>query len=194
MRGNGVEQLGGYHPDDSISKWGCGSMFAHEGLKLYDLVRKHKPEIIVEVGSWEGCSTSYLASAVRDNGKGKVISIDFKKDAGKYMPDDLREFVEFRTKDALKYTPPEKIDFLFEDGSHNTGFTKNILTRYKAPIVVCHDYLHPSHCLETVHDEMNEVLGGVTEIHHKPPYSCGLGIYVDGDRIIKEVRDPSYES
>ncbi len=187
-----VKLIGGYHPDPALCKWECGSMFAHEGIKLYELVRKHKPKRIVEIGSWRGCSTTYLAMAVKHNGFGEIISIDIRKDAGRDMPEELRKYVTFKQGDALKCRVPKNIDFLFEDGSHNTGFTSSVLKRFKAKVVVCHDYLHPSHCLETVHDEMNEVLG-VTEAHNKPPHSCGLGIWVEGEPLIEVERNPDKE-
>ena len=166
-----VEDIGGVD-----TGWDNGSLFSNEGIKLYELVRKLKPNVIVEVGAWVGCSTSYLACAVRDNGSGKVISIDITKGAGSQLADELKKFVEFRCENALEYKPQEKIDFVFEDGAHTWGFTESIAKRYKASMCfVSHDYMHRT-CQETVYEEFNKVLGFADEIFFEPPSDCGLGI------------------
>lgn len=43
---------------------------------LYFIIRKHKPEIVVETGVAAGESTSIILQAIRDNKKGKLYSID----------------------------------------------------------------------------------------------------------------------
>lgn len=157
--------------------WKSGSLFSNEGMYLYNLVRILKPKIIVEVGAWEGCSTSYLACGVRDNGFGKVISIDITKGAGSKLPDELKAFVEFRCKDALKYIPEEEIDFVFEDGSHLFGFTESIAKRYKAKqVFISHDYFHKSLFGENVSHEFDKVFGLPDEIFFEAPSDCGLAI------------------
>lgn len=164
------EEIGGVD-----TGWKTGSLFSNEGMRLYNLVRELKPKVIVEVGAWEGCSTSYLACGVRDNGFGKVISIDITKGAGSQLAEELKHFVEFRCKNALEYVPKEKIDFVFEDGSHLTGFTESIAERYKASMVfVSHDYCHRT-CF-AVTSEFDKVFGKPDEIFFEPPSDCGLAI------------------
>lgn len=47
------------------------------GAFLYQLVRFHAPvPIVVELGSWKGRSTSWLASGIKDRGEGQVYAID----------------------------------------------------------------------------------------------------------------------
>jgi hypothetical protein len=46
---------------------------------LYALVRQMKPQLVIEAGSGRGYSSVFLACALRDNGKGTLIS---------YEPDD----------------------------------------------------------------------------------------------------------
>lgn len=44
---------------------------------LAELVAKHRPATIIDVGVWKGASTLYLAEALRDNGiDGCVIAVD----------------------------------------------------------------------------------------------------------------------
>lgn len=45
-------------------------------LMLYLLVRKYKPEVVVETGVAEGLSTAYILCAMHENGKGHLYSVD----------------------------------------------------------------------------------------------------------------------
>jgi predicted O-methyltransferase YrrM len=95
------------------------------GNLLYSLVRSSRPETIVEFGLSFGISTIFLAAAVKDNGKGKIITTEF--DEGKaakallnLKEAGLDEFVEIRIGDALetlKNPMPKQIDMLFMDGA-----------------------------------------------------------------------------
>src|ERR1700683_1785153 len=77
------------------------------GILLYQLARACRARSIVEFGTSFGISTIYLASALRDNGGGKLIGTEFEsskvagarqnlKDAG------LDDLVEIREGDALE--------------------------------------------------------------------------------------------
>ncbi|MFD1678255.1 class I SAM-dependent methyltransferase [Alicyclobacillus fodiniaquatilis] len=47
------------------------------GAFLYQLARINAPiPTVVELGSWKGRSTSWLASAIKDRGEGKVYAVD----------------------------------------------------------------------------------------------------------------------
>lgn len=43
---------------------------------LIDLIQRHTPEVIVEIGVWSGGSLIPMAHALRANGKGKIYGID----------------------------------------------------------------------------------------------------------------------
>ena len=174
-----ISNLGGYHPDATQAKWPMGSIFENEGKRLYDLIRKEKPLLIVEIGGYYGCSTSWLAKAVRDNKKGKVISIDNNSHHGEWsmVPDELKEFVEFRAEDALFCDVPKDIDMVFEDGEHSPWFTKKIANRFKPSMVfVSHDYMHNSQVGRNVKADFDEILGKPDEIYFEKPSDCGLAI------------------
>ena len=187
------EAMGGYHFDDKLAKWPCGSVWESEGQRLYDLVRKNRPKVIVEVGTNYGCSTSWLAMAVRDNEFGRVYSLDNHQqlgvDTGSLIPDELRPFVALICCDALKSTAFETvdiggkrwkwptIDLLNEDGAHVTGFTKTVLQNFPARLVTVHDCLHRTAGI--VLAEAESVLGKADELFSgPPPADCGIGIWV----------------
>jgi predicted O-methyltransferase YrrM len=93
------------------------------GNLLYSLARTSQAKSILEFGTSFGVSTIYLASAMRDNGGGKVITSEFLPEkverAKKNLAEaGLIEYVEFRTGDALetlKQSIPT-LDMVFLDG------------------------------------------------------------------------------
>ena len=147
-----LSNIGGYHPDLEVRKtyaidWPAGSIFANEGRRLYDLVRGLKPKLIVEIGGFHGCSTTWMAMAIKANKKGKIISIDNDLQRGEWsmIPEELKEHIEFVTADALTCEVPKDIDMVFEDGAHYPFFTRKIAERFKPEMVfVSHDYFHKS--------------------------------------------------
>jgi predicted O-methyltransferase YrrM len=107
---------------------------------------------VVEVGSWQGYSTSFLASAVRDSGNGTLYAIDHfrgnvgKEDRYRVGPEDLSDLrgnfernmerlglrekivlLDMPNEAAVKHLPERKIRFLFVDGDHTReGVAKDI--------------------------------------------------------------------
>ena len=187
------ETLGGFHFDENLAKWPPGSIWESEGQRLYDLVRKNRPKVIVDVGTYYGCSASWLAMAVRDNQFGRVYSLDnFQQlgdKTGSMIPAELRPFITLIQCDALKSFASEtvnangkkwswqKIDMLVEDGQHHAGFTKTILENFPAGIVVVHDCLHRT--AGPVLSDAESVLGKADELFSgPPPADCGYGIWL----------------
>lgn len=61
---------------ESIQGW----LQDKEGVSLYKFARFNTPKPnIVELGSWKGKSTVWLASAIKDRGEGIVYAIDHWK-------------------------------------------------------------------------------------------------------------------
>ena len=153
-----------------------GSIFENEGQRLYEIVRELKPKLIVEIGGFYGCSTSWLAKGVKDNKKGKVISIDI---AAKWnlIPEGLKKYIEFVNDDAFLIEIPKNIDIVFEDGLHTPGFTRDIARLYKPrQAFIVHDYRHNSQYGHNVKRDFLEVFGKPDEIFHEPPSDCGLAM------------------
>jgi predicted O-methyltransferase YrrM len=97
----------------------------HFGNLLYALARSSGAKTIVEFGTSFGISTIFLASAVRDNGTGKVITAEFVPEKAERARKNLtaaglEKWVEIRIGDALdtlKSGFPRKIDMVFLDGA-----------------------------------------------------------------------------
>jgi predicted O-methyltransferase YrrM len=95
------------------------------GRLLYTLVRSSGAKTVVEFGTSFGVSTIYLASAIRDNGEGKVITTEFEPEKVERAKKNLaaaglEQWVEFRigdVREVLKLDLPSQIDLLFLDGA-----------------------------------------------------------------------------
>jgi len=167
--------IGGYSPLTNNPIWPCGSMFASEGERLYDLVREIKPKKIIEVGSRYGCSAFHMATALKHNDNGGIIHCYDIEDLMEEIPEDLKPFIKFHHQDYFKLKN-KTCDFLFEDGAHTTGFTEKVLRETTAKVVAVHDFLHFD-CIDTVQQPALKVLGHPTEIFDHEESDCGLAIW-----------------
>ena len=93
------------------------------GLFLYVLGRSQRSKLIVEFGTSFGISTIYLACAVRDNGRGRVVTTELSHEKVLAATENLREaglldLVEIREGDALETLRnlDGQVDLLFLDG------------------------------------------------------------------------------
>lgn len=108
-----------------------GGTYYYKYLKLYRLMSRYKFKEILECGS--GVSTVIIAYALRQNGGGRVTSME--QHSGEYFqglldifPGELKSFVEFKTSPCfldhygflrgVRYADvPERLyDFVFIDG------------------------------------------------------------------------------
>ena len=97
---------------------------------LYRLVRKRQPRVVLEFGS--GCSTVILGYALRDNGGGRLYSVEcdpgWAQVTDASMPDDLRRIVDICSSPLEEVVmhgvpgyrhvevPPVRPDLLYLDG------------------------------------------------------------------------------
>lgn len=130
-----------------------------ELLYLRSIIRRHVPEVIVEIGSSSGASTSAMAEQVRDLGRGFIYAIDLfsmSRPSPHLAPGYWRLFDTvmaphqglFEKIEADSTTLPwdRPIDLLFIDGDHSdAGVTKDLVkyTPFLRPggHVLLHDYL-----------------------------------------------------
>jgi GT2 family glycosyltransferase/tetratricopeptide (TPR) repeat protein len=163
------------------SPWPGGSVWEGEGQLLYALVRALKPTVIVEVGSLVGCSTSHLALACCRNGAGQVYAVDPAADFSRLSPELLPYIVPIK-QDLFAWTPPDGIDFVFEDGAHTPGFTREALRKLLPRVrsgaaVLCHDACQAQFGSQ-IAAEFAEVMGEGAKTVLIVPSDCGLGYAV----------------
>lgn len=96
------------------------------GELLYLLARARRPELAVEFGASHGVSTIYLAAALRDNGRGTLITTELlpgKAAATRrnLTATQLDDVVELRAGDALATLVDLRgpVDLLFLDGRND---------------------------------------------------------------------------
>ncbi len=130
-----------------------------------------------------GCSTSHLALACCRNGEGRVYAVDPAADFSRVDP-SLLPYIEPIQADVFPWTPPEGIDFVFEDGAHTPGFTREVLKKLlpclkPGAAVLCHDMCQAqlgSH----IAAEFTEMMGSSAQSLLISPSDCGLGYAVHG--------------
>lgn len=97
------------------------------GVLLYMLARATGARTIIEFGTSFGISTIHLASALRDNGGGRLIGSEFEpskvnRARRNIEAAGLSDLVEIREGDALETFArdlPEQIDLVLLDGAKN---------------------------------------------------------------------------
>ena len=95
------------------------------GSLLYMLARSARASVVVEFGTSFGLSTICLASALRDNGGGRLITSEFEASKVARAKENLdaaglADLVEFREGDALETLArdlPDAVDLLVLDGA-----------------------------------------------------------------------------
>lgn len=92
---------------------------------LYALIRKYKPKTIVETGVHYGLSTTIFLNALKENDKGKLISIDacsqHPDKIGCYVPEELKDrwlFIKGKSQDVLPKLDLQSIDMFVHDSDH----------------------------------------------------------------------------
>jgi predicted O-methyltransferase YrrM len=129
-----------------------GDLHINEGIKLLDLAKNSLDEgVIVEIGSYQGRSTCFLAQGSKLGNKGKVIAIDCQfrpefEDNIKSM--GLENWVipiqQFSNVYANEFKKPIKL--LFIDGCHDLTAVFDDIINYskylvKDGVIVLHDVL-----------------------------------------------------
>jgi hypothetical protein len=59
------------------NKFAHGASAGIKEVALYRIIRKEKPDLVVETGVAQGVSTYFILKALEDNNKGRLISIDY---------------------------------------------------------------------------------------------------------------------
>lgn len=116
----------------------------------YLLLRATRPAAVMELGTFHGWSTSWILSALRDNGTGRLHSFDIIDNVVRNVPEDLAEgrwtFVKGDIKETLDQVPADT-GYLFVDAAHNSRFAhwylEHLFPRVPSGIPVSvHDVYH----------------------------------------------------
>lgn len=94
---------------------------------LYAFVRRLKPEHILETGTYKGISSSYMASALKANKRGHLMTLEidqFHIDTAKRLWEalSLTPFITSRRISSLEYKPDVLFDFMFLDSEPHLRF------------------------------------------------------------------------
>ena len=99
-----------------FSSFNDGGVEIEVGELLYSLVRLIKPENILETGLYSAISTMYMAQALRENGKGKIDTVEFEikhvvRSRTRLEKLGLIDFVTIHHTDARAFLPAPGIRY-----------------------------------------------------------------------------------
>lgn len=143
--------------------WNDGSVEVEVGCFLYGLVQLIKPKLVLETGTYKGGAASYIAEALKDNGYGKLDTVEYEFAHIKTARERIgrlgtENFVNFVQSDSLRFEPriePEQYDLMWLDTEPQLRF---------AELVKFFKHLKP---------------GGFVFIHDCPPTLCQGNINPD---------------
>lgn len=116
----------------------------------YLLLRDTRPEHVMELGTFHGWSTTWILSALRDNGSGHLHSFDRIDEVVRNVPGDLSTgrwtFVHGPVQERLADVPRD-VGYLFVDAAHSGRFgrwyVEHLFPLVPAGIAVSvHDVFH----------------------------------------------------
>ena len=133
------------------------SMDVKDGTILYYLCKECKPYVVLEIGTYHGHSGGYMLSALGDNKKGFLYTIESNKENIDIAQEKLStvsqqfKILYGASSSSRKGIPlikglwDKSIDFLFVDGDHSFESVKSDLELYepfvtKGGVIACHDY------------------------------------------------------
>jgi len=125
-----------------------GTINSFDAEVLYFLIRKFKPKIVFEIGTWVGTSAMVMAEAIRrnDNG-GKIYTCDINNYflLGEEYSDIITAITEYSDVAIDKIPAEEKIDFVFTDGELTFKTLRNLIERLNPDaLIVTHDFVLPA--------------------------------------------------
>jgi predicted O-methyltransferase YrrM len=110
-----------------FTMYNTGSVDVEEGEFLYALVKMIKPMAILETGTYKGVSTSCMATALKENGKGKITTLEYEpihyKEADALFDIlGLSSQIDSVLISSLDYKTDLQYDFIFLDTEPNIRF------------------------------------------------------------------------
>jgi len=128
------ELLKNYADEDTIGGrndyWGGMTISENEGKLIYAVTRTLRPEWVVEIGTWSGCSASHILAALKKNEWGWLMSIDIHelREPG-IVPELLDRFTFIHgNAETCDWNVP-RVDLLLEDSAHTAQTTQRCIER-----------------------------------------------------------------
>ena len=134
-------------------------------LILYEMILESKPEFVLEIGTGQCQSARAITSALSENKKGKLISVDVG-DRRSRMPVELLPYFIQIISDSHLEIALEKVkevspiyDFLFIDGDHTYEGVKKDFEMYvplvkEEGIILMHDTVNHNEGVKDFWDEI----------------------------------------
>lgn len=87
---------------------------------LYSLVRALKPRLVVETGTFSGLSSTYIAKAMKENGRGQLITCEIdpeihRKAQERFHAAGLDTLIDARLGSSLDLKIDDEIDLFYSD-------------------------------------------------------------------------------
>ncbi len=87
---------------------------------LYAVVRALKPRLVVETGTFSGVSSTYIARAMKENGRGRLITCEtdpvvYENACGRFRAEGLSSIIDCRLGSSLQLQIDDEIDLLYSD-------------------------------------------------------------------------------
>lgn len=166
------DRLGGYHHDPVYRRYEVGAIWGVEGQILYALIRALKPQNVLELGAYRGCSGDHMRAALEANGSGEFTSVDSLGRAGAIM-DTAQDFMQKTRK---------QWDFIFEDTDHARSTIAFVWGVAKIKLsggglMISHDSLHPLAGEDIRNGIMDAGLSADTKHYLTAPSDCGMSIW-----------------
>lgn len=84
-------------------------------LMLHLLVRKWKPDVVIETGVARGLSSAYMLAAMRENNHGRLISIDLPPEDASVSDEKKKDDPQYLLEDGQRHLDYEIGHFVPED-------------------------------------------------------------------------------